>query len=59
MANVQYAQGAVFNPIQVRGEWYISEEEVRDCVTIEWVNGLEVTEVEIPVTDLELPNENE
>jgi hypothetical protein len=38
---------------------YISAGEVRDCVTVEWVKDLEVTEVEIPVIDIELPNENE
>jgi predicted Zn-dependent protease len=55
LANRQYADGSYFNPIQVGELWYISAEEVRDCVTIEWVKDLDVTEVEIPVTDLELP----
>jgi len=55
----QYASGSYFNPFQIGEDWYISAEEVRDCVTVEWVKDLEVTEVEIPVTDLELPNEND
>jgi hypothetical protein len=55
----QYAEGSFFNPIQIGAEWYISAEEVRDCVTVDWVKDLEVTEVEIPVEDIELPNEND
>ena len=50
-----YANGSYFNPIQVIGEWYISAEEVRDCVTVEWVKDLEVTDVEVPVEDLDFP----
>jgi hypothetical protein len=52
---VEYAEGSFFNPIQIGEDWYISAEEVRDCVTVEWVKDLEVTEVEIPVEDIELP----
>jgi hypothetical protein len=55
LTGLEYAQGSYFNPLQIGYEWYISAEEVRDCVTVEWVKDLEVTEVEIPVTDLELP----
>jgi hypothetical protein len=55
LAGQQYAEGSYFNPLQINGEWYISAEEVRDCETVEWIKDLEVTEVEIPVTDLELP----
>jgi hypothetical protein len=51
----QYAEMSYFNPIQIGDEWYISAEEVRDCVTVEWVKDLAVAEVEIPVTDFELP----
>jgi hypothetical protein len=51
----QYEDGSYFNPIQIGEEWYISAEEVRDCVTVDWVKDLEVTEVELPVTDIELP----
>jgi hypothetical protein len=54
-----YSDGSYFYPIQVGCEWYISAEEVRDCVTVDWVKDLEVTEVEIPVEDIELPNEND
>lgn len=59
LTGVEYAEGSFFNPLQIGELWYISAEEVRDCVTVEWVKDLEVVEVEIPVTDLELPNENE
>jgi hypothetical protein len=55
LTGVEYAEWSYFNPIKVSGEWYISAEEVRDCVTVDWVKDLEVVEVEIPVTDLELP----
>jgi hypothetical protein len=55
LSGQQFADGSYFYPIQVGDEWYISAEEVRDCVTVEWVKDLEVTEVEIPVTDIELP----
>jgi hypothetical protein len=55
LTGVEYAEGSFFNPIQIGELWYISAEEVRDCVTVDWVKDLEVTEVEIPVTDLELP----
>jgi hypothetical protein len=51
----QYAEGSFFNPMQIGEDWYISAEEVRDCVTVDWVKDLEVTEVEIPVIDIELP----
>jgi hypothetical protein len=50
-----YANGSYFNPIQVSGEWYISAEEVRDCVTVEWVKDLEVTEVDVPIKDFDFP----
>ena len=55
LTGVEYAEGSFFNPLQIGELWYISAEEVRDCVTVEWVKDLAVTEVEIPVTDLELP----
>jgi hypothetical protein len=55
LTGAEYTNGSFFNPIQIGEEWYISAEEVRDCVTVEWVKDLEVTEVEIPVIDLELP----
>jgi hypothetical protein len=55
LSNRQYADGSYFNPIQIGEDWYISAEEVRDCVTVDWVKDLEVVEVEIPVTDIELP----
>ena len=55
LTGAEYAQGSYFNPLQIGEDWYISAEEVRDCVTVDWVKDLEVTEVEIPVTDLELP----
>lgn len=41
-----YTYGSYFNPFQIDGQWYISAEEVRDCVTVAWVNELEVVEVE-------------
>jgi hypothetical protein len=55
LTGLEYAEGSYFNPIQIGEDWYISAEEVRDCVTVEWVKDLAVVEVEIPVTDLELP----
>ena len=55
LTGLEYAEGSFFNPLQIGAEWYISAEEVRDCVTVEWVKDLEVAEVEIPVTDIELP----
>ena len=55
LTGVKYAEGSFFNPLQIGEDWYISAEEVRDCVTVEWVKDLEVTEVEIPMTDFELP----
>jgi hypothetical protein len=55
LTGLEYAEGSYFNHLQIGDEWYISAEEVRDCVTVEWVKDLEVTEVEIPVTDIELP----
>jgi hypothetical protein len=60
LATMQLVDGAYFSPKQdVNGYWCISAEEIRDCVTVDWVKDLEVVEVEIPVTDLELPNEND
>jgi hypothetical protein len=59
LTGLEYAEGSYFNPLQIGELWYISAEEVRDCVTVDWVKDLEVTEVELPVTDIELPNENE
>jgi hypothetical protein len=49
-----YADNQYFNPIEVLGKWYISAEEVRDCVNPEfsWVNELQIVDVEIPI-----PNE--
>jgi hypothetical protein len=52
---LKYANGSYFNPIQIRELWYISAEEVRDCVTVEWVKDLEVTEAEVPVESLDFP----
>ena len=54
LTGVEYAEGSFFNPMQIGDEWYISAEEVRDCVTVDWVKDLAVTEVEIPVIDFEL-----
>jgi len=59
LTGLEYAEGSFFNPLQIGELWYISAEEVRDCVTVDWVKDLEVAEVEIPVIDIELPNENE
>jgi hypothetical protein len=40
---------AKFNPIEIEGKWYISENEVTFCDNslFTWVNELEVIEVEI------------
>jgi hypothetical protein len=45
-----YMPDSYFNPIEVLENWYISAEEVRDCVNPEfaWVNELQIVEVEIP-----------
>jgi hypothetical protein len=55
LTGLEYTEGSFFNPLQIGEDWYISAEEVRDCVTVDWVRDLEVVEVEIPVTDIELP----
>jgi hypothetical protein len=59
----QYEDGSYFNPIQIGEEWYISAEEVRDCVNHEfaWVKDLEVTDLELPPQTVENPHtpENE
>jgi hypothetical protein len=55
LTGLEYAENSYFNPIQIRELWYISAEEVRDCVTVEWVKDLEVTEVEVPVESLDFP----
>jgi hypothetical protein len=55
LTGLEYAKGSFFNPIQIGELWYISAEEVRDCVTVDWVKDLEVTKVEIPVEDLDFP----
>jgi hypothetical protein len=56
LSGQEFAGGSYFYPIQVGDEWYISAEEVRDCVNNEfdWLKDLEVPEVEIPVTDFEV-----
>lgn len=59
LTGLEYAENSYFNPLQIGELWYISAEEVRDCVTVEWVKDLEVAEVELPVIDLEMPNEND
>jgi hypothetical protein len=55
LTGVEYADGAYFFPIQIGDEWYISAEEVRDCVTVDWVKDLEVTEVDVPIEDFDFP----
>ena len=53
LTGLEYADGSFFNPIQIGDEWYISAEEIRDCVTVEWVKELEVIEVDIPETEID------
>jgi hypothetical protein len=48
LANRPLKSDSLFNPFQIGEEWYISAEEVRDCVTVDWVKDLEVVEVELP-----------
>jgi hypothetical protein len=49
LAGQLYAEDSRFNPFQdVNGNWCISDVEVRDCVTIPWVNDLDIVEVELP-----------
>jgi len=54
LTGLEYTEGSFFNPIQIGEDWYISAEEVRDCVTVEWVKDLAMTEVELPIEDIEL-----
>ena len=45
--SIKNDNGAYFNPIEIAGNWYLSENEINACTTIEWVKELEVIEVEI------------
>ena len=47
LSGVEYSSGRYFNPIVINSKHYISEVEVVDCVTVEWVKSLEIVEVEI------------
>jgi hypothetical protein len=47
LSGVEFASGRYFNPVVINGKHYISEVEVLDCVSVEWVKSLEIVEVEI------------
>lgn len=47
LSGERYNDSSYFNPFEVNGKWYISEEEVLNCTTLLWVRRLPLVQIEM------------